>query len=90
MEPMYRALSGSPALDANVCCVTERAAKMGSTTAKSLSASSCECCRHWLHTSRRATSEKGLMGKVHRVTSIYFFLYENRAILKSIKHLSAT
>lgn len=64
-EPMYRLPSTVPTRDARVCCATERAAMMGSTTAKSLSASSCECSCHCLHTALRATSEKGLGGEAH-------------------------
>lgn len=54
-------LSGFPNLDSRACWVTERKVRMGSTTVKSLSTSSWECRRHWLHTSLRATSEKGLI-----------------------------
>lgn len=60
-ELRYWVLSRSPALDISVCWATERAARMGSTKAKSLSVSSWECCRHWLQTFLSVTSEKGLM-----------------------------
>lgn len=58
--PTSRPPPEPPARNARVCCATERAAMMGSTTAKSLSASSCECCRHCLHTAPRVLSKKAL------------------------------
>lgn len=59
MEPTCCTLSGSPSLVIRECSATERAAMMGSTKLKSLSPSSCDCSRHWRHTSSRATPEKG-------------------------------